>query len=85
MEKIDQMQKKKKKKENVLFSIYDPLVVKLLTCRRLQFNHLSEHKFRHGFGDTRNPMCEHLPLRCKLYSLQRQELFENFGKVVYSF
>ena len=43
-----------KKKENSLFSIYDPLSVKLLTRLRLQFSHLNEHKFRHGFEDTIN-------------------------------
>ena len=32
------------KKENSLFSIYDPLSV----------NSLNEHKFRHGFEDTIN-------------------------------
>ena len=46
------------KKENSLFSVYDPCGVKLLTRRRLQFSHLNEHKFRHGFGDTTvSPMC----------------------------
>ena len=24
---------------------------------RLQFSHLNEHEFRHGFEDTINPMC----------------------------
>ena len=46
-----------KKKENSVFSIDDPLGVKLLTCLRLQFSNLNEHKFRHGFGDTINTMC----------------------------
>ena len=45
------------KKENLIFSIYDPLGVKLLTRLRLQFSHLNEHNFRHGFGDTINAMC----------------------------
>ena len=45
------------KKENSLFSIYGPLGVKFLTCLGLQFIHLNEHKFRHGFGDTINAMC----------------------------
>ena len=72
-------------KENSLFSIYDPLGVKLLTRLRLQFSHLNEHKFRHGFEDTINTMCacgsevettEHFLLRCHLYSPQRLELFE---------
>ena len=86
------------KKENSLFSIYDPLGVKLLTRLRLQFSHLNEHKFRHGFGDTRNAMyqtlfacgseveaTEHFLLRCHLYSPQRLELFENLEKVNSSF
>ena len=44
-------------KENSIFSIYDPLDVKLLTRLRLKFSHLNEHKFGHGFGDTINAMC----------------------------
>ena len=43
--------------KNSIFSIYDPLGVKLLTRLRLQVSHLNEHKFRHGFGDTINAMC----------------------------
>ena len=43
-------------KENSVFSVYDPYGVKLLTRLRLQFIHLKEHKFRHGFGDTVSPM-----------------------------
>ena len=46
-----------KKKENSIFSICDPLGVKLLTRLRLNFSHLNEHKFRHGFNDTLNPLC----------------------------
>ena len=46
----------KKKKENSIFSIYDSFGVKLLTCLRLQFSHVNEDKFRHGFGDTINAM-----------------------------
>ena len=47
----------KEKKENSLFGAYDPLGVKLLTRLRLQFSHLNEHKFKHGFSDTVDPMC----------------------------
>ena len=84
----------KKKKENSIFSIYDPLGVKLLTRLRLQFSHLNEHKFIHGFGDTINVMCpygsevettEHFLLRRHLYSPQRLKLFENLEKVDSSF
>ena len=80
------------KKENSIFSIYDPLGVKLLTRLGLQFSYLNEHKFRHGFEDTINAVCgsevettEHFLLRCHLYSPQRLELFENLEKVDSSF
>ena len=46
-----------KVKENSTFSISDPLGLKLLTRLRLNFSHLNEHKFRHNFRDTVNPMC----------------------------
>ena len=36
------------KKENCLFSAYDPIGVKLLTRLRLIYSHLNKHKFRHG-------------------------------------
>ena len=66
------------KKESSIFSIYDPLVVKLLTRLRLQFSHVNEHKFRHGFGDTINAML-HAEVKLIL------ELFENLEKVDSSF
>ena len=78
------------KKENLLFGIYDPLGVKLLTRLRLQFSQLNGHKFRHAFSDTINPMCgcgteiettEHFLLCCQFYSTQRLELFEKLEKV----
>ena len=70
------------KKENFLFSVYDPLGVKLLTRLTLQFSHLNEYKFIHGFGDTVIPMCgcnaeiedtEHFLLRCHFCSIRRFE------------
>ena len=84
LEKGEKAKKKKKKKEreNLLFCIYDPLVI--------LFSHLNEHIFRHGFSDTINPMCacrteiettEHFLLRCQFYSIQRLGLFENLEKV----
>ena len=77
------------KKENSLFSVYDPLGVKLLTRLRVQLSHLNENKFRHAFGDTVSPICgcnaeiediEHFLLRCQFYSIQRFELFNNINK-----
>ena len=56
---------------------------------RFKFDHLKEHKFRHGFADTISPMCacgvdvqtmEHFLLRCHFYSTQRLELFDNLAR-----
>ena len=42
---------------NDTYGIYDPLGVRLLNRLRLGFSHLREHKFRHNFADTLNPLC----------------------------
>ena len=79
-----------KKKENPLFSAYDPLGVKFLTRLRLDFSHLNEHKFRNGFKDTLNPLytcgvevetTEPFLLHCQLYSIHRPELFDKIVKI----
>ena len=41
-----------------LFSIHDPVGVKLLTRLRLQFGHLNDQKFRHNFKDCLSLMCD---------------------------
>ena len=83
-----------REKENSIFSIYDPLGVKLLTCLKVQSSPLNKHKYRYGFGDTINTMCgcesevettQHFLLRCYLYFPQRLELLENLKKVDSSF
>ena len=42
-----------------LFSIHHPVGAKLLVRLRigLGFSHLREHKFKHNFHDTLNPLC----------------------------
>ena len=59
---------------NSMYGIYDPLGVKVINRLRLSFSHLREHKFRHNFADTVNPLCsctletentEHFFLRCQ--------------------
>ena len=42
---------------NNMYGIYDPFVVKLINRLRLGFSHLRQHKFRHNFADTVNPLC----------------------------
>ena len=75
-----------KVKENCMFSISDPLCLKLLTCLRLNFIHLNEHKFRHNFRDTVNPMCscgtgiettDHYLLCCHNFALVYRSSFLN--------
>ena len=41
---------------NSIFDIYNPYGIKLLTRLRLGLSHLNEHKFKHGFNDTINPI-----------------------------
>ena len=64
-----------KKKKNPLFSVYDPLFVKILTRLRLEFSYLNEHKFQHGFKDILNTLrtggvkfeiTEHFLLHCHI-------------------
>ena len=43
---------------NSIFDIHNPLGIKLLTRLRRGLSHLHEHKFRHYFQDTFNPLCE---------------------------
>ena len=73
-------------RENSVFAVHDVNGLKLLTRLRLNFSHLNEHKFRHNFNDTINPMfsCSkepettlHYLLRCDFYSIYRLELLND--------
>ena len=73
-------------KENSVFAIHDAKDLKLLTRLSLNFSHLNEHKLRHGFKDTVDPMCKcglereitlHFLLRCRLYFTIRTELLDD--------
>ena len=73
-------------RENSVFAVHDINGLKLLTRLRLNFSHLNEHKFRHNFNDTINPMCScgkepettlHYLLRCNFYSIYRLELLND--------
>ena len=43
---------------NSIFDIHNPLGIKLLTRVFMNINPFHEHKFRHCFQDTLNPLCE---------------------------
>ena len=58
--------------------------LKILTRLVLSLSHLYEHKFRHNFQDTVNPLCScslesesttHFLLHCPFYNNQRIDLF----------
>ena len=55
---------------NDTYGIYDPLGIRLLNRLRLVFSHLKEHKFRHNFADTLNPLCS-----CSLETEDREYYF----------
>ena len=65
----------------------DPEGLKLLTRLRVQLSHLREHKYRHNFVDTLNPICNcgllevestpHYLLRCNFFSVQRETLLDS--------
>ena len=72
-----------KPQENSIYNIHDSLGVKLLSRLRLDFSHLREHKFRHNFNDSLNPMCAcslepettlHFLLHCRYYNNLRLTL-----------
>ena len=76
--------------ENKIFNIFDPLGTKLLSRLRPGFSHLREHKFRHNFSDTINPMCSctlhpetttHFLLHCQNYSIIRQTLMSDLQMI----
>ena len=72
-----------------IYNIHDPFGLKLLTRLRVEFSHLREHKFRHNFQDTLNPLCScslepesvnHFLLHCPFYTNQRKILLDGvFG------
>ena len=73
-----------------VFDIHNPLGIKLLTRLRLGLRHLHEHKFRHHFLDTSNPLCEcdkdieskmHIFLHCTNFFIARQTLFQKIRNI----
>ena len=75
---------------NSIFDIYNPYGIKLLTRLRLGLSHLNEHKFKHGFNDTTNPICicegdiesiNSFFLQCPEHCEGRQTLFDNIQSI----
>ena len=79
---------------NDTYGIYDLHGVRLLNRLRLGFSHLREHKLRHNFADTLNPLCscsletedtEHYFLRCQNNLLFRTTLMNDINTTISSF
>ena len=65
---------------NSVFKCHSPKGIKLLTRLRLGLSHLRDHKFKHDFLDSLNPICScgqnietstHFLLHCSNYSNER--------------
>ena len=65
---------------NSVFRCHNPKGIKLLTRLRFGLSHLREHKFKHDFLDSLNPICScdkdiemstHFLLHCSNYSNER--------------
>ena len=76
---------------NSLFDACDPLGIQILTRLRVGLSHLRDHKFKHGFQDTINPLCpcnietesvSHFFLRCLLYTNERLSLIDELLLIV---
>ena len=68
---------------NSFFNCHNPNRIKLITRLRLGLSHLREDKFKHGFQDTINPLCNcgqdiesstHFFLRCPFFINERRTL-----------
>ena len=73
-----------------IFGCHNPIGIKLLTRLRLGLSHLREHKFKHGFQDTLNPLCScgkeveatfHFLLLCPNYSEERLTLLSKIRNI----
>ena len=77
---------------NIIFNIHNPHGIKTLTRLWVGFSHLHDHKFRHCFEDTLNPLCDcgndtetttHFFLHCPSFHTLRKTLL-NINKQLLS-
>ena len=75
---------------NSVINCHNPRGVKLLTRLRLGLSHLREHKFKHGFQDSLNPICScgndietlaHFLLHCPHYSNERSTFLNTIRNI----
>ena len=75
---------------NSIFNIHNPYGIKLLTRLQLCLSHPCDHKFRHCFQDTLNPLCDcgndteittHFFLHWPSFHIFRQTLLNNIRNI----
>ena len=75
--------------KNPTYNICDTLGIRLLTMLRVEFSALNGHRFKYNY-DCLSPMCvygtgkennEHFLLHCPLYSILRQDLFDQLSGI----
>ena len=75
---------------NSFFHCHNPIGIKYITRIRLGLSHLREHKFKHSFQDTLNPICNcgndvesaiHFCLHCRLCSNERRTLLNSLVNI----
>ena len=77
---------------NSVYSCHNPKGLKFVTRLRLGLSHLREHKFKHSFQDTINPLCscsldtesiEHFLLHCPKFVIERRTLLSTISNINY--
>ena len=77
---------------NSVYNCHNPRGICLITRLRLGLSHLREHKFKHGFQDTLNPLCscgndvesaEHFLLHCPQFVNERDTLLSALSNFNY--
>ena len=75
---------------NSIFQCHNPKGIKYLTRLRVNFSHLRDHKFKHSFQDTINPLCTcsleaettiHFILHCPYYENERHILLASIRSI----
>ena len=78
---------------NSIFNCHNPKAIKYLSRIRLGLSHLREHKFKHSFQDTLNPVsacgsdietpCHYL-VSCTIFDAERNTLLNNVRQIARS-
>ena len=75
---------------NSVFNINNSLEIKLLALLTIAFSHLKEHKFKHNFQDSVDPLCScendieltvHFLVHCPNFTTQRQTLLNKLKSI----